>query len=73
MDSENSRYERNLMDLYYEIDDVIKRHQYRINFKNTWGRDLDQVLDFKRTYENLLKTFQYNERKKFNKKDNESI
>lgn len=73
MDSENSRYERNLKDLYYEIDDIIKIQQYRLNFKNTHKIDLDIVLDFKKTYEKLLKTFQYNERKKFNKKLNDSI
>jgi len=73
MDSENHRYEKNLKDLYYEIDDVIKRHQYRLNFKNTWDIDLDIVLEFKKTYEKLLKTFQFNERRKFNKKVNESI
>jgi hypothetical protein len=73
IDYPNKDNGRAFEDLYYEISRCIKRINYKNKFKNTWGKDLDQVIKFVDCYKRNIACYDGSYKTKLNKQLNESI
>ncbi len=60
-------------ELYYEISGCIKKIDFRNKFKNTWHKDLDQVIKFVDCYQRNIAGYDGSYKTKLNRQLNQSI
>ena len=53
MDSDNTHYEKQLKDLYYELDTIIKRYNNRKKIKEHYKLELTELIDFINRYKEI--------------------
>ena len=73
IENPNKDNHKGFEELYHEINNCIKRLNYRNKFKNTWQKDLDETIAFVNEYKASVDNYKGSYKQTINKKLNNSI